>query len=94
MSGTVAARFVVRGRVQGVAFRAYTRDEAQRLQLAGHALNRRDGSVEVFAVGDADAVAALAAWLQRGSPLARVDAVTRSDEAVPTEMPQGFVTGT
>lgn len=72
-----AARFLVSGRVQGVAFRANTRAQAQRLGLRGHAINLHDGRVEVIAAGDADALEALADWLTRGPPLARVDAVER-----------------
>ncbi len=88
------ARFIVRGKVQGVWFRASTRDIALRLGLAGHAKNLADGGVEVFVVGDAEAVARLQEWLHEGPPLARVDAVDcveRSDEAV--AMPSGFAIG-
>ena len=88
------ARFIVRGKVQGVWFRASTRDVALRLGLAGHARNLADGGVEVFAAGDADAIARLHEWLHEGPPLARVDAVDcveRSDDGA-TAMPQGFVT--
>lgn len=74
---TAAARFVVRGRVQGVGFRAHARAEAVALGLRGHALNRDDGSVEVLAVGGPAAVDALARWLAHGPLLARVDAVER-----------------
>jgi len=72
-----AARFVVSGKVQGVWFRASTRAEADRLGLRGHARNLADGSVEVLASGDADAIDALERWLHAGPPLARVDAVLR-----------------
>ena len=72
-------RFLVGGRVQGVWFRAGTRDEASRLGLRGHARNLADGRVEVLAVGDADAIAQLADWLRHGPPLARVDSVERHD---------------
>lgn len=72
------ALFIVRGKVQGVWFRASTRDEAARLGLDGHARNLADGSVEVLAIGDAAAIDALAQWLHVGPPLARVDAVSRS----------------
>ena len=74
-----AARFIVRGKVQGVWFRASTRDVAVRLGLTGHARNLANGDVEVLAMGDAEAIATLADWLQQGPPLARVDAVVRSD---------------
>lgn len=82
------ARFLVEGRVQGVFFRASTRDEALRLGLAGHAKNLRDGRVEVLAAGDAEALDALERWLHRGSPLARVTAVSR--EAAETAPVGGF----
>ena len=77
-----AARFFVRGRVQGVWFRASTRDVATRLGLSGHARNLADGRVDVLAVGDADAIEALAAWLQQGPPGARVYGVVREPAAV------------
>ena len=77
-----AARFFVRGRVQGVWFRASTRDVATRLGLSGHARNLADGRVDVLAVGDADAIEALAAWLKRGPSGARVDGVVREPAAV------------
>jgi acylphosphatase len=71
------ARFIVRGRVQGVWFRASTREHAERLGLRGHARNLADGSVEVLAAGDADAIDAIERWLHVGPPMARVDAVLR-----------------
>ncbi|GAB1597133.1 acylphosphatase [Lysobacter claricitrinus] len=72
-----AARFIVEGHVQGVAFRAYTRHEAERLGIVGHARNLPDGRVEVVAHGDAAAIDELAAWLAHGPSHARVDAVHR-----------------
>lgn len=74
-----AARFLIQGKVQGVWFRASTRDEAVRLGLAGYASNLADGRVEVLAVGDAAAIEQLANWLRHGPPLARVDAVERRE---------------
>ena len=73
-----AAHFIVRGKVQGVWFRASTRAQAERLGLSGHARNLADGSVEVIAVGEGDAIDALERWLHVGPPLARVDALVRS----------------
>jgi acylphosphatase len=88
----IVARFLVSGRVQGVAFRAYTRAEAVSLELRGHAINLPDGRVEVLAAGDADALERLAEWLHRGSPMARVDRVSRQVvEAAAIE--PGFVIG-
>ena len=85
-----AARFFVSGKVQGVWFRASTRDEALRLGLRGHARNLADGRVEVLAVGDAVAIDALAAWLGHGPPLARVDQLKRC-EAGEDEAGSGFL---
>lgn len=65
----------VYGRVQGVAFRAYTLDEATRLGLTGWVANQRDGTVRVEAEGTESALQALVAWLHRGAPAARVDRV-------------------
>ncbi|MCJ0825374.1 acylphosphatase [Luteimonas sp. 50] len=84
-----AARFLARGRVQGVCFRAGTRDQARRLGLRGHASNLADGSVEVLAAGDPASIEQLAAWLRHGPPHARVDQVTRSP-AEPGELGAGF----
>lgn len=86
-----AARFFVAGRVQGVFFRASTRTEALRLELAGYAVNLADGRVEVYAEGEAAAIAALAQWLRRGPPLARVSELRH--EAAEPEGREGFVTG-
>lgn len=74
-----AARFIVTGKVQGVFFRASTREQAQRLGLRGHAINLPDGSVEVIAVGDDDAIDTLERWLHQGPPMAQVERVERVD---------------
>lgn len=84
-----AARFVVSGRVQGVAFRACTRQQALALGLRGHAVNLRDGRVEVLAMGEADAIDRLGECLWQGSPLARVDDVQRH-EASADELAAGM----
>jgi acylphosphatase len=91
-----AARFLVSGRVQGVAFRAYTRAQANALGLRGYARNLADGRVEVLAVGEADAIEHLAEWLQHGPPLAQVDAVVREaveETATEAETDVGFGIG-
>ena len=82
MADPIARTFVITGRVQGVGFRAATRREAQQLGLAGYAINREDGSVEVLAQGQATAVEALASWLERGPAFAQVREVVRSDVAL------------
>ena len=87
-----AARFRVEGRVQGVGFRAATRLQARALGLRGHARNLDDGSVEVLAEGEAQALEALAQWLEDGPPAARVARVQRDAHAGPTPA-DGFVIG-
>jgi acylphosphatase len=75
------ARFHVSGRVQGVFFRASTRQQALRLGLRGYARNLADGRVEVVACGSAETVGELERWLWQGPPAARVDDVVRGDYA-------------
>ena len=73
-----AARFLVGGKVQGVWFRAATRERALALGLRGFARNLADGRVEVVASGAPEALDALERWLHEGPPLARVSGVARS----------------
>ena len=86
---TSAIRYVIAGRVQGVYYRAATAARAQQLQLRGSVRNLPDGRVEVIAAGDAAAQRELAAWLWRGPPAARVDAV--HIEEWPEPVDEGFV---
>ena len=62
----------VRGRVQGVFFRAATRRLARRLDLTGGVRNRSDGSVEVLAEGRRDMLEQLLDWCRRGPSGAHV----------------------
>lgn len=66
----------VTGKVQGVFFRASTRDEAQRLGLRGWVRNEADGSVSIEAEGDQEALDQLVVWCHRGPKRARVTDVT------------------
>ncbi|MDD1649102.1 MAG: acylphosphatase [Methylococcaceae bacterium] len=63
----------ISGRVQGVFFRAKSRERAVSLGLSGWVRNLPDGRVELLAEGPATAVAALLMWCQSGPPRARVD---------------------
>lgn len=88
------ALIFVRGRVQGVGFRWWTRARALELGLVGHARNLPDGRVEVCAQGAPDAVQALVALLQE-EPTSRsrpgdVDGITVQRHA-PREGLTGFV---
>ena len=91
MSMVQATRFIISGRVQGVFFRASTREQAQRLGLRGHARNLPDGRVEVLAVGADAAIQQLERWLQHGPPSARVDHVERSSTEI--DAGDGFSVG-
>lgn len=87
--GHVARRIHVKGRVQGVFFRAWLIEQATGLGLDGWVRNRHDGSVEAVAAGSADKVEELIARCHRGSPASRVDAVNIED--TPGVVAQGFV---
>ena len=87
----IAVRLMIHGRVQGVGFRWWAREEARRLGLDGWVRNRADGSVELLAAGPAVAVAELVELCGRGPPAARVTAIDRSD-ASPDEATPGFDT--
>lgn len=66
---------IVRGRVQGVFFRANMQREARRLGLTGWVRNLPDGSVEFCAEGEEQELKELLSWAQRGPSAARVDRV-------------------
>jgi acylphosphatase len=71
----ICYRCVVGGRVQGVFFRAATREQAVRMGVTGFARNLADGRVEVMACGEPQAVAQLRDWLRVGPPRAEVTGV-------------------
>lgn len=81
-------RFLVSGRVQGVAYRAWTRMQADALGLTGWAMNRDDGRVEVLACGEVAAIARLHQLLLDGPPAARVTTV--DEIPADTPVPAGF----
>jgi acylphosphatase len=90
----VARRCLVAGRVQGVFYRASTRQRALQLGVSGYARNLPDGRVEVLACGAPQAVEALCEWLWQGSPASQVTSVV-VDSVAPESMgsrPSGFLT--
>jgi acylphosphatase len=68
----LARRYIVSGRVQGVGFRNYVEHVAGKLEVDGYVRNRRDGSVEVFAMGSAERLQKLRAALQKGPMMSSV----------------------
>ena len=72
MDSMKAIQARVTGRVQGVSFRWYAREEARRLGVAGWVRNEPDGSVLVHAEGDDAALDSLVAWCRKGPSYARV----------------------
>ena len=92
MSTLIARRCYISGRVQGVFYRASTRQKATELGCSGYARNLPDGRVEVLAVGEPQAVQSLLDWLWRGSPgsdvkLVEVRELTLDDLG---DLPVGF----
>ena len=77
-------RLIVSGTVQGVFFRASTRDQALRLGLGGTVRNLPDGRVEIVAAGPEDKLQQLIAWAKRGPSRARV-----TDVQIDWEAPHG-----
>ena len=74
---TARLHAIVSGRVQGVNFRYYTAQEAQRLHIVGWVCNNSDGTVEVMAEGPREQLEALLSFLHTGSPAAEVKSVQR-----------------
>jgi acylphosphatase len=86
----VTAHVLIRGRVQGVGFRAWTGPTAARLGLSGWVRNRRDGSVEAVFAGTSAAVAEMLDAIRGGPPAAAVSQVERLADPRPDEVPSGF----
>jgi acylphosphatase len=76
-----ARRYVITGRVQGVGFRFFTEAAAVREGLRGWVRNVADGSVEVVAEGDREALERFERLIGHGPPGARVDRFDVTEEA-------------
>ena len=85
----VARRFIVSGRVQGVGYRYFAQDAARREGLHGYAANHDDGTVEVTAEGDTEALERFERQLRHGPSRARVEHVM-IDEIAPVPFGGGF----
>ena len=76
MADMASLEAIVQGRVQGVFFRAYVEELAERLNLTGYVCNRPGGAVEVVAEGEKPRLEKLVEYLKIGPPAARVMEVT------------------
>jgi acylphosphatase len=79
---TLAKKYLISGRVQGVGYRYFTERVARELGLRGYVKNLWDGRVEVYAIGEAMLLEELKRRLAQGPPAARVAAIEESDATV------------
>lgn len=70
----------ISGRVQGVFFRAHTRDEARKRSLTGWVQNLYDGRVEAVFEGDDEGIQSMISWCREGPPHAAVTDVSVAGE--------------
>ena len=82
MSAQVIRRVVIRGRVQGVGYRAFTEYTALDNGLAGWVRNRRDGGVEAVFAGSPERVAEMLEACRRGPPGSRVHSMEEREGTI------------
>lgn len=75
MPGRVRKHLIINGRVQGVGFRAFLRQQARKYQISGWVKNRIDGSVEAVLEGEETGVEEMVNKAREGPRWARVDKV-------------------
>ena len=86
----VARRYFISGIVQGVGFRYFTQDEAERLHLCGFVRNLRDGRVEAYAIGPAERLDRLRTILERGPRGAMVQQVNEQAAEIEAQFADDF----
>jgi acylphosphatase len=89
-TGVVKAHWIVAGRVQGVGFRWFVRQQARRWGLRGWVRNRTDGSVEIAAAGPSEAIDGLLAAVRRGPDGAVVSEVRPLPEEIEQDLADPF----
>lgn len=82
MENTQARRFIVNGRVQGVGYRNFVQHLAGKLGVHGFVRNRRDGSVEVFAMGTSKQLQQLRGALAKGPFMSKVSGIHEEPDAL------------
>jgi acylphosphatase len=85
-----ARRFFVSGLVQGVGYRYFVQDAADRLHLNGYVRNLRDGRVEVYAIGAEEQFVRLLMALKKGPRGAMVNGVVEEPAAVDAHYAEEF----
>ena len=86
----IARRYFISGIVQGVGFRYFTQDEAERLHLSGYVRNLRDGRVEAYAIGAPENLARLRTILERGPRGAMVQHVVEESAELDAKFAEEF----
>jgi acylphosphatase len=86
----IARRYFISGIVQGVGFRYFAQDEAERLHVSGYVRNLRDGRVEVYAIGTPDKLARLRTLLERGPRGAMVQHVVEESAELDPRFAEDF----
>ena len=81
----MARRYVVSGRVQGVGFRNFVEHVAEKVGVHGYVRNRRDGSVEVYAIGRPEQLQQLRAALQKGPMMSQVSEIQEEPDSVDSQ---------
>ena len=76
---------VIYGKVQGVWYRASTKEQALKLRLTGWIRNLESGDVEAIFEGEESAIDEIITWCSTGPPLAEVDHITKKFEEYTTE---------
>jgi acylphosphatase len=89
----IARRYRITGHVQGVGFRFFTGDAAQREGLSGWVRNTADGAVEVLAEGDREALLRFERAIRGGPRGARVDHVDVTEETPSGRAPNFAIRG-
>lgn len=79
------------GRVQGVGYRNFVEHIAGKIGVHGYVRNRRDGSVEVFAMGTAEVLKQLRTALERGPMMSSVDGISEETDAVDSRYLGNFI---
>ena len=85
-----ARRYFVSGLVQGVGYRYFTQDVADRLRLTGYVRNLRDGRVEVYAIGTKEQFVRLLVTLKKGPRGAMVNGVAEEPASVDARYSEEF----